>query len=875
MMDKELHIRKSFRINFIFALSVALTLFCRPYAKAGNISGADHTDPKQLAFEQVFGDAVVLDPQMVQKVRSDKPGKRHYVDRNNDGKPEEVWFIDIDPRHNDRNRPMLVRVIDEDGDLQTGKEPERDSDLYIADWNADGTVDALIDYEDTDGDQDMDRMAMYFYDPKYGLRVWWMIDEGDDNLLDYDIDYIYYQQPCQDHSHFGGDESIISLYYDPQEKKWVPFWENPFLFFDSDHDGVTEETMRIEGEEYLLRYLRWSFNVDPDSRMTRDFDVSISACAPGWTEEKDRESDFNFYLGKRQTESIMIRGIPTGPILRRSTAREFMQKITWGRIIMTWDENDLNIAFNDPNDQIERWEGVIAAPCTDTGFYMPRIGGPNCGPFNKRYELVLKPKSPNEFYFNPADQRIHLKNSDKTWIKVDYDGDLKADMNYSWTDIDHDGIADRISVDADGDGTTDDSWDLDVSKVKPVEWTFHDLNEVFAPTLKTEPENKYLLVRTLAAALESVNNGAGDEPVWQLMERGMRGGNFTDDLARRLTGSDETMLYYLMLVQDRLIVRLKNQGCGSPSFWKIFNAARSKGNTMGMMTALTDEFKLIVPEEDYLSWVDRLRMGPAGPHVAWDNRWLPPNWGWESEKAAFRFYNGHFDLFGKRMDTLIYPGIAEGESYHLDQNGWGMDILHVGTTSGCGGVILYVDGKAYPVRSEMKPGEPTFTCRLAKETPDTVKLEFVAEGIGPEKSPYTVRFRVSAIAGKAYSPVWVQIEGVTPGEKVELGIGLTRLPDETFYLDTADGIIASWGFQEPEIGWIGMGIIFPAERFLRLDDQPGEHRVVLHCEPGTSLTYFIQGDWLRGHQFSCCPVAKDWMDTLKTIQSAITKLKDM
>ncbi|WP_286850555.1 DUF4861 family protein, partial [Proteiniphilum sp. UBA5480] len=93
---------------------------------------------------------------------------------------------------------------------------------------------------------------------------------------------------------------------------------------------------------------------------------------------------------------------------------------------------------------------------------------------------------------------------------------------------------------------------------------------------------------------------------------------------------------------------------------------------------------------------------------AWNNQWLPPNWGWESEKAAFRFYLGHFDLFGKRqwIDTLIMPKIAEGKSYHIDQNGWGMDILHVGKTAGCGGVILYVNGVPYPVRNETGKGNP-------------------------------------------------------------------------------------------------------------------------------------------------------------------------
>ncbi|MFA7044415.1 MAG: DUF4861 family protein, partial [Bacteroidales bacterium] len=745
-------------------------------------------------------------------------------------------------------------------------------DLWIADWNADGSVDAVIGYEDLDKDHDVDQMGMYAYEKKNQfcnykdvLGVIWATDDGDDNLLLYDSDYTYYQSPCQDHSHFGGNEGNIAFYLEPGSNKWVPYFENPFLFYDSDNDGVTEEVIRIEGEDDLVRYLRWSFDVDPVIGKQRSYDASLTALATGWTQEKDRKSDFNMHLGREQTETFTIRGIPSGPVLKRSIARDFLPTVTWERVMMTWDENDLNIAWNDPTDKIERWEGIISAANTEKGFYMPRVGAPDCGPYNKRYELVLKPAGPNEFYFNPADHRVHFKNSDKTWIKVDYDNDSKVDMNYVWIDSDKDGIMDKMSVDVDGDSLVDDSWDIDVSRVKPIKWTFKDLNGSFAPVLKTEPANKYLLVKALTAALESIRKGAGEEPIWNLMEKSMRGGNFSDNIAKRLIDSDETLMYYLTLVQDRQIVKLRKLGYKNKSFWKEFTSARVEGNTPAMTQAVTKRFKLKGPEEDYAAWAAGLRKEPKKAHVAWNNQWLPPNWGWESEKAAFRFYLGHFDLFGKHsdLDTLIMPKIAEGKSYHLDQNAWGMDILHVGATSGCGGVILYVNGVAYPVRNEKETGKPSFSGRLVKENLDKVTLEFVAKGVGPEKAPYTVTLRPSGLAGHYESPVEVLVEGGAPGDKIELGIGLVRLSEETYFSDKSSGIIGSWGFQDPAIGFIGMGIISPAERFIRFDDQPTEHRVVLRCEPGVPMVYYLRSDWLRGRQFSCCPSAQDWFNVLK------------
>ena len=383
-------------------VTISLLLSGITYLKTG-AQPVRKITPQQQAFERVFGDAARLDTAMIRKVKADKPGKRHYVDRDGDGKPEEVWFIDIDPRHTTNKRPILVRAIDEDNDMVTGKEPDLDSDLYVADWNADGTVDAVVDYKDVDGDQDVDEMALYSYG-KFGntecLQVWWSRDDGDDNLLWYNVDYRYYQRPCQDYSHFGGDESFSHLYLTPEADIWMPSFENPFLFFDRDSDGVTEEVIRVEGRDEKIEYVRWSFDADNDATTAqpRDFDVTIAACAPGWTDEKKRESDFNFHVDKEHGEILTIRGIPTAPILRRTIVSEYLKDITWARVQLTWDENDLNIAGN-PVDTFERWEGIIAPEYNESGFYFPRIGGPVCNVFNKRTEIVLHPTGPNEFYF--------------------------------------------------------------------------------------------------------------------------------------------------------------------------------------------------------------------------------------------------------------------------------------------------------------------------------------------------------------------------------------------------------------------------------------------------------------------------------------------
>lgn len=822
------------------------------------------------SFRWVFGDLINSDTAMVRKVLAGQPGKRHYVDRDNDGTPEEVWFVDISPRHNARNLPMLVKAVDEDDDLVMGGEPDLDSDLYLADWNGDGTFNVITDYEDNDGDQDADQMAFYFYDRNHGLRAWWGRDDGDDNLLWYDVDYTYYQRQCEMNTHFGGDETFVSFSIKPGDKKWSPFWENPFLFYDIDKDGVTEEVFRIEAVESRLYSVRWSFDADNDAvaGSPRDFDVSMSSYYGDTAAEKfgfksPKRPVLNFAFGSSFSEQVSLRGIPTGEFLSRNRIKTFLRDVVAEKALMTWDENDLNIAW-DPKEilrTMERWEGIIAPPIADPGFEMPVIGGPNCGIYNKRFELLTQPEAPFVYYFNPSDRRIHVKESERTWIRADYDYDGVPDMMYLWSDTDRDGYMDHLSVDVDGDEKPDDFWDLDVSRVRPVSWTFHGVNSAHGPVVKEEPARLYRLNRVLMAALESIRQGSGSDPVWEMMESGMKRENIPADAAERLTGSDETILYYLMLAADRRIVRLKALYKNKP-FWKSYDITRGKGDTQAMVLLLSREFKLS-PATDYQSWIENIRKKPATPRVAWNNTWFPPNWGWESEKAAFRSYDGHFDIFGKRLDTLIYPAIALGKSYHLDQNGWGMDILHAGKTGGCGGVVLYVDGEAYPVRNNGNPGEPVFTGRLVQESDTRVMLELTATGVGPTDAPYTVKLRPSALAGRRDSPVEAVVEGGDPGRRLALGITLTTLPVENYFVEQKSGVAGSWGFQQPEIGWIGMGIVFRPDQFLYLDDQPDEHRIVLKCTPGIPVRYHIFSDWLRGHRFSRGPGTREWMETLR------------
>ncbi len=795
-------------------------------------------------FERVFGEAVRLDPEIHRQVREGKPGERHYFDLDGDGRPDEVWFIDADTRHPEDKRPVLVRVIDEDGDLETGDEPDYDSDLYVADWHADGTVDVVCDYTDVTGDNEVDEMAFYF--PRgEGLMCWYGEDVGGDNLLWYDVAYTYNQTLCQGRTHFGGDELFCSFILEPDGSEWVPQWENPFAFYDHDHDGVTEEVLRIEGLGNTVKNLRYSFDADNDATWEhpRDYDISITAHAP-------EGLAFDSRYGTWRT----LRGIPTGPFLGYQTVQAFSLETEWATRMLTWDEIDRNYDRDRAADSEERWEGVIAKG----NEWFKQVGGPSSGPLNNRFELS---KSPGliRLYYAPTDQRLHLVGADTMWLTVDADHDGNPDMRYTYSDSDGDGYIDVWELDVDGDGAVDDRWTSTVG-CTDIAYDWGPVNAMISPVLDSAPGQLFVLVSRLREVLAA--KGIGEEvPVWRLVDSGFAIETIREDFRKDYLTSNESLRFYLDIVKDRLVLALK-QAHEDAKFWEQFNALRGAGDLEGMRKLVEDAFGLSNPAPDFEDWRAGKLAAFTRPQVAWAEDWVPPNIGWESELMGYRAYWGQFDFFGKQQKALVMHTFSSGYSYHEEQP-WGMDALHVGQTGGLGAVTLYVNGKAWPVYSPEGKGDIVWSKRLVSIDNTGVTVELKAENAGPPDAPFTVTFVCSALAERRDSPIELLVEGGPAGATLEIGLGITRLPQETFALDTAAGVMGNWGVQGTDIGWIGLGVVFPPTRFVRAADSEVEHQVILTAKTGEPLSYHIQGDWLRGRTYPRSPVLRNWMDDLR------------
>ncbi|MEN6626384.1 MAG: DUF4861 family protein [Candidatus Sumerlaeia bacterium] len=803
----------------------------------------------QAQLSTVLGSAATtMDPAKVAAVKAATAGTRFYYDTNSDSRPDECWFIDTDPRHTSTGTPILVKVIDQDGDMETGKEPDRDSDLYLADWQANGTVDRAVEYVDNDHDNDMDAMAMYYMSGS-NVRAWWSRDDGDDNLLWWDQDYQYVQDPCQHHTHFGGDETFFNLEFNAATQQWAPVWEAPFFFIDNNHDTKTDEVIRVTvNNTTQVATLRWSFDVNPEATSAadpRNFDCSISAYPPT-----------GLVIDGANATTSSLHGYPIVSMLVYDS-KAWLRSTAWPKGLFTWVENDNNVGWGTGGNYAytsERWEGVIA----DGNASFTAIGGPTCGPFNNRNELVLNNTGPFEYYYNPADRRIHLKNASQAWISVDWDSSYAQDMRYTWTDAaGGDGLLDHIAVDVDGNGTTDDQWDIATTAVQSLTFDYQAFHDAYAPVLASYPAELYGLNRSLAAALESVQAGSSADAVWSLIENKFSASTMPEWKRVKFLGSDISLIYYMELARDRRIARLKTLAASATSFWSTFNAARTAGNVTAMTGALASQFGFASDWTPYATWIADLRRD-ATQRVNTSTAWSG-GIAWETEDVAWRVIDGRFDFLGKRTKQLQLASLSSSTNMSADTGGWGMDALNEGTGPGCGGLTLYVNGTAYPLYGDALTSA---SYRVVTAAADKSVIDVNYNNVGPAAAPRRVLVRITTLAGRSDTQLQGGVVGGPAGDTVELGVGLVR-PSEAYYEHrAASGVVGIWGLQTPSIGWVGIGMLYSPADFSRIIESAGEIDLILKATPGQYVNWTLKNEWLRGERFNNFPVGTNWLEKL-------------
>ena len=430
------------------------------------------------------------------------PGfKPKLEDLNGDGKPEAIYSMTGD------SVPILW--IDDDRDMKwTDIEGDMDNDCLLIDRNKDGIYggdgDLVIDWVDSDNDGKADLQIVMDYPAVHATEVWpnghvmILLDTDKDNIFNY-IDWNTYQIKSWNKSgraafytDYSGQSAFTKMHVATYNMGDLRLnWENPFLFYDPDKDGLSEIAVRLlDSPSTKDEKASWNDYVNMQLEGVIDW-VSISVDldndnAPG------NDFDFDFTLGLRgggfdYMDQVHVfknmRGLPE--------ADKFFMDPRWRQmdeLIYPDHKNAFDLIFNrgkwesahfvyDEDDDCHRWERGEFYEARDPF----KVGAGNGGldhntqadAAGDRGEWDMDCSGKGNLYISPLDGRLHLYGAEWGCWRVDQNTEYYQGWDRLWinknpkkfatvkyTDKNGNGFLDYVEYDMDGDGKFETVFDL-------------------------------------------------------------------------------------------------------------------------------------------------------------------------------------------------------------------------------------------------------------------------------------------------------------------------------------------------------------------------------------------------------------------------------
>ena len=413
------------------------------------------------------------------------------IDLDRDGDPDIIYSITI------HNTPIIW--IDDDDDLEYGDlEGDTDSDCLLIDVNKDGQYcnqgDIAIDWIDSDKDGKAD-MQVFIENASEedGKRqgsghYMWVIDNDNDSVFNY-IDWNTFELRAWLHEgssnfleDYSGQSTFLKAHASTYRMNDVRLnWENPFLFFDTDDDGLTEMAFRAldrpesRNDRYTegkISYVGVSYDLDNDNGPGNEFDYDMSLRFNGkGFDYMDQVHEFN-----------NPRVVETDSLFRDPRWRQVTELIYPGfdaALDLTYNKGEWdNIFFvYDEDDDCERWERVDFYEPEDLFITGGRNGGidnnPQTDAIGDRAEWDMDNSGNANLYLSKFDGRLHLYGAEWGVWRVDqlafsYQGwgglydtyqpkferlqkEFSPFSTYKYKDTDNNGFIDHIQMDIDGD----------------------------------------------------------------------------------------------------------------------------------------------------------------------------------------------------------------------------------------------------------------------------------------------------------------------------------------------------------------------------------------------------------------------------------------
>ena len=469
------------------------------------------------------------------------------VDLDNDGDPDLIYsFVKDD---------VPIVWIDDDDDMKlTDLEGDADSDCLLIDRNKDGLYagpgDFSIDWcdENKDGVADIQVIVnnghasvRNFFD--WSAEIMYIMDDDKDNIMHF-VDWNTITMLAWEHNghanfyeDYHGNTSFIKMHASTFRINDLRYsWENPFLFYDSDGDNLSEMAIRFVNTPTFrskgntnpafanidtaydvhfngkMDYVGLTWDLDNDNAPENEFDFDMSLLLKGegfdYSSQKHRfsslkglgkQAEFLFYDKRwRQLDELIY------PDRNQAWTLTFDHR-NWNQCTLVFDEDD----------DCNRWERVE--------FYEPKdlykTGSGNGGLDNNaqadavgdRGEFDSDFSGKGQLYIGAFDGKTHLVGAEWGAWRIDqtafsfqgyggiYDrwrgkGRMQTEPKQfaviRYADTDQNGFIDKLWYDLDGNKVFEDSVSLKEIGVSDVQPTFSGKSQTI---LKSQEQFKKMV----------------------------------------------------------------------------------------------------------------------------------------------------------------------------------------------------------------------------------------------------------------------------------------------------------------------------------------------------------------------------------------------
>jgi len=445
------------------------------------------------------------------------PGVRiEYLDLDSDGDPDILRTL--------IRGDIPVQWVDDDDDMQEGDlEGDLDSDCLMIDRDKDGNYgsghDLVIDWNDEnkDGKPDMQVVADNSgLDDRGRFRAhyMWIIDEDHDQILNYinwntlKIEGWDHAGRCYFFEDYCGQSIMLKSHTSTFNLKDVRYsWENPFLFYDQDGDGLTEMAIRLTDQpeidweagslpedgnitdemrsftfDGVINQAYLTFDLDNDNGPSNEFDYDLSLKFSG--QGFDYNDQVHTYVSMKGLAGSEVyffdprwRNMTELIYADHDTAYDLVfQRGKWEQCWLVYDEDD----------DCQRWERVEFYDPKDPFIAGVRKGGlddnPQADVTGDRGEWDMDFSGEGQLYVGCFDGRIHLFGAEWGCWRIDQNAtyfqgwqgwrgpNIQPEDNVTiepdnfptikYTDNNNNGFFDRIEYDLNGDTEFERTFDL-------------------------------------------------------------------------------------------------------------------------------------------------------------------------------------------------------------------------------------------------------------------------------------------------------------------------------------------------------------------------------------------------------------------------------